>query len=430
VGHNRSVFVDEVRLVVKAGDGGAGSASMRREPYTPRGGPDGGDGGRGGDVVLHLDASTPDLSRYVDRLRHRAKNGRPGSSNNRHGADGDDLLLAVPDGTVVRDERGLVADMVGHGASVVVARGGRGGRGNASLASARNRAPRVAEGGEPGEERRLALELRLVADVALVGPPNAGKSTLLSRLTAARPKIADYPFTTTEPNLGVAGEDERFLVADVPGLVEDAHRGKGLGLQFLRHVSRCRVLVYVVDLSGDPARDLAMLRAEVRAYDPELAARRSLVVGTKADLLPDPPGPLPEGVDLAVSALTGPGMEALRNRIQELVALARAEEPQRSSYVVMRPGREPFVVKREGERYRVTGPRVERWVAEADLEDTRQVARLQRRLVRAGVERRLADAGARRGDEVLIGGTAFEFIPEETQARTESVTMDEDGHEP
>jgi GTP-binding protein len=407
------VFVDEVRLVVKGGDGGAGSASMRREPYTPRGGPDGGDGGRGGDVVLRVDPSMFDLSRYADRPRHQAKNGGAGSSQNRHGAAGADLLLPVPDGSVVKDERGLVADLVGPDATVVVARGGRGGRGNASLASPRNRVPRVAEGGEPGEERRLELELRMVADVALVGPPNAGKSTLLSRLTAARPRIADYPFTTVQPNLGVAGDDERFVVADVPGLVEDAHRGKGLGLRFLRHVSRCRVLVYVVDLSGRPDQDLAMVRSEVYAFDPALTRRRSLAVGTKADLLRPPAPGLPEGVDLAVSGLTGEGLDELRDRIQEMVAAAREEEPRRVPYVVLRPGREPFVVRKEGDRFRVLGPRVERWVAEVDLEDPGEVARLQRRLARAGVERRLADAGARRGDEVLIGETTFEFLPEE-----------------
>jgi GTP-binding protein len=411
------VFSDEVRLVVKAGDGGAGSASMRREPYTPRGGPDGGDGGRGGDVVLRVDPSMFDLSRYSDRPRHQAKSGGPGSSNNRHGAAGADLVMPVPDGTVVRDERGLVADLVGPDATVVVARGGRGGRGNASLASPRNRVPRVAERGEPGEERRLELELRMVADVALVGPPNAGKSTLLSRLTAAQPKIADYPFTTVQPNLGVAGEDERFVVADVPGLVEDAHMGKGLGLRFLRHVSRCRALVYVVDLSGEPDRDLAMVRIEVDAFDPALARRRSLVVGTKTDLLPGGAAELPRGFDLAVSGLTGEGLADLRDRIKELVAAARTEEPPRAPYVVLRPGREPFIVRKEGDRFRVLGPRVERWVAEVDLDDAREVARLQRRLAQAGVERRLAEAGAHRGDEVLIGEAAFEFIPDEEGMR-------------
>src|SRR6266511_1103124 len=278
------MFVDQATIFVKAGAGGAGSSSIRREPYRPKGGPDGGDGGKGGDVILRVDPSMFDLSRYRDP-HHRAKNGRSGSSNNRHGSSGEDLVLPVPDGTIVRDERGLLADLVGEGASVVVARGGRRGRGNASLSSARNRVPRVAERGEAGEEARLDLDLRLVADVALVGPPNAGKSTLLSRLTAARPKIAEYPFTTIEPNLGVGGDEHRFVVADVPGLIEGAHQGKGLGLSFLRHVSRCRVLVYVVDLSGDPEGDLAMVRREVGEFDPALSERRSLAVGTKVDLL-------------------------------------------------------------------------------------------------------------------------------------------------
>lgn len=408
------MFVDQVTIFVKAGDGGAGSSSIRREPYRPKGGPDGGDGGKGGDVILRVDPSTFDLSAYRDRPRHRAKNGRPGSSNNRHGGSGEDLVLPVPDGTVVRDERGLVADLVGEEASVLAARGGRGGRGNASLASARNRVPRVAERGEPGEEARLELDLRLVADVALVGPPNAGKSTLLSRLTAARPKIAEYPFTTIEPNLGVAGDGERFVIADVPGLIEGAHEGKGLGLTFLRHVSRCRVLVYVVDLSGDPDGDLAIVRKEVAAFDPALSERRSLAVGTKADLLGEHRS-VPSDIDLAVSGLTGDGVEELASAITEQVSAARAQEPARSSYVVLRPGREPFVIRREGEHYVVAGPKVERWVEETDLEDPRQVAALQRRLVRAGVERRLAEAGAHRGDEVMIGGRAFEFIPEDNE---------------
>jgi GTP-binding protein len=412
------MFVDQVTIFVKAGDGGAGSSSIRREPYRPKGGPDGGDGGRGGDVILRVDGSIFDLSRYKDRPHHRAKNGRSGSSNNRHGASGEDLVLPVPDGTMAYDERGLLADLVGEGTSVVVAKGGRGGRGNASLASGRNRVPRVAERGETGEEARLDLELRLVADVALVGPPNAGKSTLLSKLTAASPKIADYPFTTIQPNLGVAGDEERLVVADVPGLIEGAHQGKGLGFSFLRHVSRCRVLLYVVDLSGDPERDLAMVREEVAAFDPALAERRSLAVGTKVDLL-EGSRSLPRGVDLAVSGLTGEGVADLASRITVQVSVARAQGPAPSSYVVLRPGREPFAIRKEGKHYVVVGPKVERWVEETDLEDPRQVAALQRRLVRAGVERRLAEAGAHRGDEVMIGGRAFEFIPEDNEGNGE-----------
>lgn len=407
-------FVDEVSVIARGGRGGDGSAAIRREPFVPRGGPDGGDGGRGGDVVFEVSAGVRDLSWFLDHRRLVAGDGGPGRSNRRHGADGRDLVVRVPDGTVVHDEAGLLADMVGEGTRVVVARGGRGGRGNASLASARNRVPRRAEAGEPGEEKRLALELRVVADVGLVGLPNAGKSTLLSRLTAARPKIADYPFTTLTPNLGVAGREERFVVADVPGLVEGAHEGRGLGHRFLRHVTRCRALALVVDLSSpDPVRDLATVREELRAYDPALALRPQLVVGTKADLVPDPGSrvaALGPGA-LATSAVTGAGLDALAERLEELVREAPAEA--REPYVVLRPARPRFVVRREGERFRVVGPQVERWVAEADLEDPRQVASLQRRLAREGVERELAREGARRGDEVVIGDRVFEFIPDE-----------------
>jgi GTPase len=412
------MFVDRITIVVRAGDGGSGSAAIRREPFVPRGGPEGGDGGQGGDVVLRVDPSVFDLSAYADRPRWRADAGGSGGKSRRTGGRGRDLVLAVPDGTVVRDERGLVADLVGEGSSAVVARGGRGGRGSATLASPRNRVPRVAEPGEAGEEARLELELRLVADVGLVGLPNAGKSTLLSRLTAARPKVAAYPFTTLTPNLGVAGDQDRFVVADVPGLIEGASRGRGLGLEFLRHVSRCRVLVHVVDLTAeDPAADVAAVRAEIAAFDPGLARRRSVVVGTKADLLPAWPSRPPGGVDLVASGATGRGVEEVAARLAEEVAAARGEEPPRSSYVVVRPGREPFTVRREGDGFRVSGARVERWVAETDLDDEQQVAELQRRLVRAGVERRLEEAGARRGHEVRIGGAAFEFVPERERER-------------
>lgn len=413
-----SGFVDEAVVFVRAGRGGRGAVSFHREKYKPKGGPDGGDGGAGGDVVLEVSPDVFDLSWLSRHPHQRAGDGRHGQGNNRHGADAEPLVLRVPEGTVVRDERGPVADLVGPRARVVVARGGRGGRGNASLASPRNRLPRVAEPGEAGEEHRLELELRLVADVGLVGLPNAGKSTLLSRLTAARPKVAAYPFTTLAPNLGVAGEEERFVVADVPGLVEGAHRGKGLGHRFLRHVSRCRALAYVVDLaSDDPAGDLATVAGEIEAYDPELAARPFVVAATKADLVPAEErearaAPLREaGETLIVSGETGEGVEALAGRLSALAAEAppRAREP----YVVLRPGREAFTVRREGERFRVEGRLVERWVAETDLEDPGAVADLQGRLRRHGVERRLAEEGARRGDEVLIGGQAFQFFPDE-----------------
>jgi GTP-binding protein len=320
-------------------------------------------------------------------------------------------VITVPDGTVVYDEQGLLADLVGEGSRAVVARGGRGGRGNVSLASARDRVPRRAEAGELGDERRLRVELHTVADVGLVGLPNAGKSTLLSRLTAATPKIANYPFTTLSPNLGVAGgDDARFVVADIPGLIEGASEGRGLGHRFLRHVVRCRALVLVVDLSSeDPGADLAVLRRELAAYDEALAVRPAIVVGTKADLV-DEPAPLEPGA-LVVSAVTGDGVAELAAELGTLSDRATREAPERRPHVVLRPARPRFTVSREGEGYRVTGRDVERWVLDADLEDEDEVRRLQKRLIREGVERQLAAAGARQGDEVLIADKAFEFLP-------------------
>jgi len=414
-GHNLTMtFVDELTVFARSGRGGNGSSSILREPYNPRGGPDGGDGGKGGDVVFEVSTGVRDLSGLADQPHLRAESGSAGGKRGKTGAEGKDLVILVPDGTRVEDEHGLLADLVGSGIRAVVARGGRGGRGNASLATSRDRVPSGAEAGEPGEDKRLSVELRIVADVGLVGLPNAGKSTLLATLTAAHPKIADYPFTTLSPNLGVAGEEERFVVADVPGLVEGAHEGKGLGHRFLRHVSRCRALVLVVDLSApDPAADLATVRAELEAYDRAMAARPSLVAGTKRDLSPDidPQALLGSGA-ITVSAVTGEGLDRLRERLAALAREASAVAEERSAYVVLRPARPRFVVKREGERFRVIGRDVERWVSETDLDDSVKLERLQRRLVREGVERELASAGARRGDEVVIGDVAFEFLPE------------------
>ena len=405
-------FVDEVTVFVTAGRGGDGSASMRSEPYTPRGGPDGGDGGDGGDVVFEVQERVRDLSALADHPHQKAPSGGSGARMNRTGARGRELVIAVPDGTRVEDEAGFVADLVGAGSRAVVARGGRGGRGNASLAGPHNKVPRTSEAGEPGEERRLRVELRTVADVGLVGLPNAGKSTLLAALTAAKPKIASYPFTTLTPNLGVALGTRRFVVADIPGLVEGAAEGKGLGHRFLRHVSRCRALVMVIDLSApDPVADLRAVREEVEAYDPELASRPFIVVGTKADLVEDPAqigSSLGRGT-VVVSGVTGGGVEALSERLEALVA--GTPEDDRRPLVVLRPARAPFVVRREGERFRVIGRSVERWVAETDFEDAGNVAKLQKRLIKEGVERQLAASGAEPGDEIVIGDRAFEFIP-------------------
>ena len=406
-------FVDEVAVEVRAGRGGDGSAAMGSEPFKPKGGPDGGDGGRGGDVVFRASRNVHDLSWFADHPHLRADTGKAGARGRRDGAKGNDLVVTVPDGTVVFDDRGLLADLVGEGSEAVVARGGRGGRGNVRFAGPKNRVPKTAESGEEGEDRRVQLELRTVADLGLVGLPNAGKSTLLSRLTAATPKIADYPFTTLTPNLGVAeAGGERFVVADIPGLVEGAHRGKGLGHRFLRHVTRCRALVLVVDLSSaDPVADLDTLREELRAYDPDLADRRSLLVGTKADLVDDPQAAADAIRSLPVSAVTGEGLDLLTAQLETLSRQAAAEQPPRAPYVVLRPGRPRFVVAREDGGWRVTGRNVERWVRETDFDDERQLTRLQRQLIKEGVERQLMKAGARRGDEIRISDRAFEFLP-------------------
>jgi GTP-binding protein len=325
--------------------------------------------------------------------------------------------VPVPDGTVVFDEEGLLADLVGEGSRAVVAAGGRGGRGNARLANARDRVPRVAEPGEPGESRRLRVELRTVADVGLVGLPNAGKSTLLSRLTAATPKIADYPFTTLTPNLGVAtAGDVRAVVADVPGLIEGAHEGKGLGHRFLRHIVRCRSLLLVVDLSTpDPPHDLETLRAELAAYDDSLTHRPTIVIGTKADLVEDP-GAEVARLDpnaLAVSAVSGEGIDELRTRVDSLATEAVAAEPERATHVVLRPGRPRFTVTRDDAgTWHVRGRNVERWVMQTDPDDEAELAQLQRNLRREGVFRSLENAGAAEGDDVEIKGRTFAYIPD------------------
>lgn len=408
-------FVDEVRIEVRGGRGGDGSAAMLAEPYKPRGGPDGGDGGAGGDIVFEVSTRAQDLSWLADHPHQRAPHGVAGARSRRTGARGDDLVIEVPDGTRVEDDGGFLADLVGEGARAIVARGGRGGRGNASLVSRRNRVPRHAEAGESGEEKVLRVELRSVADVGLVGLPNAGKSTLLAALTAARPKIAAYPFTTLAPNLGVIEGDRRVVLADIPGLIEGAHEGRGLGDRFLRHVERCRVLVLVVDLSGaDPATDLATIRGELEAYDPELAARATILVGTKADLVEDAPASAAamDPAAVVVSGATGDGLGRLAARLEAAVSAAEAVVEDRRPVVVLRPGRPSFTIRREGTAFRVVGRGVERWVTDTDLEDAESVRGLQRRLVREGVERELVAAGARRGDEVRIAEAVFEFLPE------------------
>src|SRR3954447_2707343 len=319
-----SGFVDEAQLHVRAGDGGAGAVSFRREAHTPRGGPDGGDGGKGGDVWLVADRNVASLLGFRDHPFRRATDGVHGQGSGRHGANGNDTRVAVPEGTTVKEKDGtVVADLVSEGDSWLAARGGRGGRGNASFLSNRRRAPSFAEQGEVGEEQWLRLELKLMADVALVGFPNAGKSTLISRVSAAKPKIADYPFTTLEPHLGVVVVDgNEFVMADIPGLIEGASEGRGLGHQFLRHIERARVLLVLVDLAAadetPPEEQERVLLGERGRYRPELLDRSRLVVGTKADVAHDS-----DWDGLRISAVTGARLPDLLHRTMALVGEAR-----------------------------------------------------------------------------------------------------------
>lgn len=424
-------FVDEAQLNARGGDGGAGAVSFRREAHVPKGGPDGGNGGTGGDVILRADHNAASLLAFRDHPHRKAQSGTHGQGNKRHGADGDDLVVPVPVGTTVRDrDARLLADLVNHGDQIVVAEGGRGGRGNAAFASNRRRAPGFAEQGEYGEERWLQLELRLVADVALVGFPNAGKSTLIASISAAKPKIAGYPFTTLTPNLGVVQfHEHEFVVADVPGLIEGAAEGKGLGHQFLRHVERARVLVVLVDLASfelrSPAEQEAILLAELERYQPSLLERPRLVVGSKADVAdPDLAGGF-EG--LRISAVTREGLDAFLGRVATLVGEARETEPEPESYVVHRPVGEGFDVVRDDDgAFLVTGRDAERAVAMADLTNEEAILYVQARLRRMGVERALRRAGARHGDVVRIGGVELEYVPDDLGAMGQST--DEDQH--
>ena len=406
-----SGFVDDAQLNVRGGDGGAGCVSFRREAHVPKGGPDGGDGGKGGDLWLRASRNVASLLAFRDHPHRRAKSGTHGSGGKRHGASGADLVVDVPIGTTVRskDDGELVADLVNDGDTWLAARGGRGGRGNARFLSNARRAPSFAEQGEYGEERWLRLELKLLADAALVGFPNAGKSTLISSISAARPKIADYPFTTLVPNLGVVRfHEHEFVVADIPGLIEGAAEGRGLGHQFLRHVERARVLVILCDLAPvderSPADQERILLDELGRYQPELLERPRLVIGTKADIATHVfDGP-------RISAVTRDGLDEVLGRIAELVQEARNAEPAEEPYVLLRPEEQGFSVVREGaHEWRVKGKPAERAVALADLTNVEALAYVQQRLRRLGVERALARAGVQDGDTVRIGDHELEY---------------------
>jgi GTP-binding protein len=406
-----SAFVDEVQVNLRGGNGGAGSISFRREAHVPRGGPDGGDGGAGGDVILEADRNVASLLAFRDHPHRRGGSGTHGSGNQRHGATGAELVVHVPEGTVVRSRDGeLVADLVHHGDRYTAARGGSGGRGNARFLSNARRAPSFAEQGEYGEERWLRMELKLMADAALVGIPNAGKSTLISRVSAAKPKIAGYPFTTLEPHLGVVRfHEHEFVLADIPGLIEGAADGRGLGHRFLRHVERARVLVVLLDLANvdgrSPDDQERVLLHELGRYRPELLERPRLVVGNKLDVATAAfDGP-------SLSAVTGEGLDEFLGALATMVEEARESLPIEKPIVVHRPHEQGFSVRRDDDGgWRVTGRAAERVVAMADLTNAEAVAYVQDRFRRMGVERALARAGAQEGDTVRIGPVELEYV--------------------
>ena len=426
------MFLDRVKIWVHAGDGGDGAATFRKEAHVPRGGPDGGDGGRGGSVIIRVDAGLTTLRDFQYRHHFKATPGGRGTRARRHGKAGDDLVIEVPPGTAVYDDEtgALLADLVATGQEAMVAKGGRGGLGNTHFKSATHQAPKHAQKGEPGAEHWLRLELRLIADVGLVGLPNAGKSTLLAALTSALPKIADYPFTTLEPNLGVmdlGDEDERRpTIADVPGLIEGASSGAGLGHAFLRHVERTRILVHVVDGSSrDPEWDHGVIREELRAHDPALLDKPMLVAFNKMDLA-TAQGAWPafararrdEGVEvLPMAASTGEGLDVVRARVAAMLPSAEelATAPEPAGVVVHRIDAmgDGFLVERDADgAFRVRGKRIERIASQTNFDVEESAERFQRDLARLGVDAELRRAGVAAGDLVRIGGAELEWEPQ------------------
>lgn len=418
------MFIDETTVTVISGKGGNGMVHFRREKFVPRGGPDGGDGGRGGDVILEARAGLTSLNAYHRKKRHAADDGRNGGPSQRSGRAGGDLILAVPTGTIVYDALSgePMGDLTENGQQLVVAKGGKGGRGNQHYATSRNQTPRIATKGEPAVERQLKLELKLIADVGIVGLPNAGKSTLLAASTNANPKIADYPFTTLTPNLGVALLDETndLVLADIPGLIEGAHMGVGLGHDFLRHIQRTRVLIHMLDGSNeDPLADYSQINSELALFDETLGSKPQLVAVNKADL-PDVQARWPElkqafegrGLQpILISAVTGEGVRVLLYRAHTLLAEAPAPPPV-SALPIYRPQEDPnqFEIKRTVEGYwQVVGAAIERAASMTYWEHDQSARRFQRILESLGIDEALREAGIKQGDTVVIGDFELEW---------------------
>ncbi len=420
------MFYDRAKIHLKAGDGGNGVVSFRREKYVPEGGPNGGDGGRGGSIYLEADHNLHTLLDFRLRQHYKAVRGSHGQGANKTGAAGDDLILKVPQGTLVRigDEEALLADLVEDGQRVLAVKGGRGGKGNARFASNRDKAPTIAEKGEPGEESWIRLELKVLADVGLLGMPNAGKSTFISKVSAARPKIADYPFTTLEPNLGIVnlGDGQNFCIADVPGLIEGAHKGAGLGHHFLRHVERTRVMIHILDMSGqagrDPLEDFTAINKELELYKAELAGKPQLIAANKMDL-PESAAHLErlkENFGAAyeifpISAIREDHLKPLLYRAYELIQTAEPEAvPTEEVKITRFEPRQPFAIRRD-ERgfFLVEGEEIKKWIAMTDFDNEAAVRRLQRIFAKMGLDTALKKAGASEGDTVVAYDLVFDY---------------------
>jgi len=422
------MFYDRAKIYVKGGDGGNGIVAFRREKYVPEGGPSGGDGGNGGSVIFIADEGLRTLVDFKYKQHYKADRGQHGQGKNMFGKRADNLIVRVPVGTVIRDaETGeLIADLAFHGQNVVVAEGGRGGRGNARFVSAKNRVPTLAEKGEPGRERWLLLELKLLADVGLVGFPNAGKSTIISRVSAAKPKIAEYPFTTITPNLGVVSVDEgrNFVLADIPGLIQGAHEGVGLGHYFLRHLERTKVLIHVLDMSEQPERtpwdDFKVINEELKAYRDDLARRPQIIAANKMDL----PGTEERFKELkarikdkyeifSVSAATGQGLRELMQKAYQMISDYESVKPDPEEHDVRHvqvvPQERFNIFLNEAGTFVVSGEEIERHVAMTDFENEAAVKRLQNIFKRIGLDQALRDKGAENGDVIQIKGLEFEF---------------------
>ncbi|OEF98361.1 GTPase ObgE [Desulfuribacillus alkaliarsenatis] len=437
------MFVDKVKIYVKGGDGGNGMVAFRREPFVPDGGPAGGDGGKGGDLIFEVDEGLRTLVDFRYKKHFRAPKGENGRTKNQHGAKGDNLIVRVPPGTVVVNEAtgAVIADLVSHGDQATIAKGGRGGRGNTRFANSRHKAPDIAEKGEPGEEFEIILELKLLADVGLVGFPSVGKSTMLSVVSAAKPKIAEYHFTTLQPNIGVVKVDEEdsFVMADLPGLIEGAHEGVGLGHQFLRHIERTRVIVHVIDMAAvdgrDPFKDFMQINAELELYNPKLMERPQLIVANKMDI-PDAADNLQifkeeleeqykqEGKSLEdikiyeLSALTRKGLDPLLRDISTLlrelpnILLYEDIGEETEDYKIYRAEAEekPFTIRKDNETFVVEGERLEKLVVMTDFSREDSVTRFARILKGIGVDAALREAGAKEGDTIRIVEMEFDFV--------------------